>query len=417
MLADRATAVSLARDLYRWLISDIDPPPSLIASAPLSLRSTARAAAAQPMTNDTVLVVVQLTGGNDGLNTLVPFDDDVYARSRSTLRLSRRDVLAISDSRGFHPDMPGFERLYKDGHLAIVQSVGCPVNERSHGPGLRNWQTAEPGVKDPQTGWVGRAVDFAAARAPSAPAGVFVGDIAAPFALNAAESVVPTIRRSETLLRHHPPRSLAPALDAQRCGGSNPMLDFMARGTIDAAAAQRRMTAAAERPVGAYPPYQLADHLRTVARLIRADLGVRLFYVELGGGGTGGFDNHANQKDNHAALLAQLSGSIVAFVNDLKRDRLLDRVLVTTFSEFGRTVGKNGRRGTGHGDAAPMFLVGGRLAGGLIGPAMNLDDLVEDAPRSAIDFRRVYATALSQWLRFDTRAILRHDYVPLPLFT
>lgn len=390
---------------------------SLSASAPRFVHSTAHAAQTRSSTDDTVLIVLQLTGGNDGLNTLAPFDHDVYARSRKTLRLARREVLAINDHLGFHPGMPGFERLYKDGHLAVVQSVGCPGTPRDHEAGLLNWQTAAPGVKDPQTGWVGRAIDFAAAQAPSSPAGAFVGDIAAPFALNAAESVVPAIRHAQSLSGRHPSAALSAALGAPRDAGANPMLEFMSRCAIDTAAAQRRITAAADRPAATYPPFKLADDLRTVARLIRADLGVRVFYVELGGGGIGGFDNHANQKDNHAALLAQLAGSVAAFIDDLKRDRLLDRVLLMTFSEFGRTVSENGRRGTGHGEAAPMFLVGGRLAGGLIGTPVNLDDLAEDAPRTEIDFRRVYAAALSQWLKFDARAILGADYAPLPLFT
>ncbi|QNN23242.1 DUF1501 domain-containing protein [Planctomycetales bacterium ZRK34] len=390
---------------------------SLSASMPMFMRSIACAAAKHTSTDDTVLVVVQLTGGNDGLNTLVPFDHDAYARSRHTLRLTRRDVLAINDHFGFHPDMPGFERLYKDGHLTVVQSAGCPNNPRNHDPARLNWQTAEPSVKDPQTGWIGRAIDLTATQAPNRPAGAFVGNIAQPFAMNAAESVVPTIRSDGPILQYQSTPGLNAALSVPRDINSNPMLDFTSRCAIDAAAAQRRLASSANRPAGNYPAYQLADDLRTVAQLIRADLGIRLFYVELGGGGIGGFDNHANQKDNHAALLSQLAGAVTAFIDDLKRDRLLDRVLLMTFSEFGRTVSENGRRGTGHGEAAPMFLAGGRLAGGLIGPPMNLDDLVDDAPRAAIDFRRVYATALSQWLRLDSRAILGADFTPLAMFT
>jgi uncharacterized protein (DUF1501 family) len=155
-----------------------------------------------------------------------------------------------------------------------------------------------------------------------------------------------------------------------------------------------------------YPSFGLAGDLRTIAQLIRADTGIQVYFIELGGGGIGGFDNHANQRDNHCALLHQLSESIAAFVNDLNRDGLLDTVLLMTFSEFGRTVSENGRRGTGHGNAAPMFLVGGRLQGGLVGPHPSLTALDEGALPCHTDFRRVYATALDCWLGVDSTEIL-----------
>jgi uncharacterized protein (DUF1501 family) len=156
--------------------------------------------------------------------------------------------------------------------------------------------------------------------------------------------------------------------------------------------------------------------LAAIAQLMRADLGIRIFFAELGGGGIGGFDNHANQRDNHAALLRQLSQSVAAFVGDLQRSKLLDRVAVMTFSEFGRTLVENGRRGTDHGDAAPVFLFGGRLRGGLVGTPPRLDRLVEGAPESHTDFRRVYATMLDRWLGLDSRKILGQSFDPLEVF-
>jgi len=164
-----------------------------------------------------------------------------------------------------------------------------------------------------------------------------------------------------------------------------------------------------------YPPLQLAQTLRTVAQLIRADVGIRVFLTELGGAGFGGFDNHAGQRDNHAALLHQLSESVTAFVRDLHRDGLLSRVLLMTFSEFGRTVSENGRRGTGHGAAAPAFLAGGKVRGGLVGSHPSLTDLEQDAPKPHTDFRRLYATVLDHWLGFNSEAILGQRFEPLPL--
>ncbi|MGB2820270.1 MAG: DUF1501 domain-containing protein, partial [Phycisphaerae bacterium] len=165
-----------------------------------------------------------------------------------------------------------------------------------------------------------------------------------------------------------------------------------------------------------YPPQRLAGHLKTVAELIRADVGIRIFFTELGGGGIGGFDNHASQRDNHAALLKQLSDSVAAFADDLSRDKCLGRVALMTFSEFGRTLTENGRRGTGHGAAAPVFLVGGRVRAGLIGKHPSLTDLDQDAPKFHTDFRRLYATVLAGWLGFDSQAVLGARFEPLDLF-
>jgi len=165
-----------------------------------------------------------------------------------------------------------------------------------------------------------------------------------------------------------------------------------------------------------YPSFGLAGDLRTIARIIRAKVGIRVFCAELGGGGIGGFDNHANQLGNHGALLHQLAEALAAFVRDLDRDKLLDRVVVMTFSEFGRTLKENGRRGTGHGAAAPMFLVGGRVKGGLVGPHPSLTDLENGSPKCHTDFRQVYATVLEKWLGCNCQAILGRQFETLNLF-
>jgi uncharacterized protein (DUF1501 family) len=203
-------------------------------------------------------------------------------------------------------------------------------------------------------------------------------------------------------------------------GGVNqdqPLLDFLRRSTLAACADSRKVEAVArdQAPAGAgeYPRYGLAQKLRTVAQLIRADLGIRIYCPELGGDGFGGFDNHANQRGNHGALLRQLSESVAAFVDDLARDKLLDRVLLMTFSEFGRTVKENGRRGTDHGSAAPVFLAGGKLKGGFTGDHPNLTELENGGQKFHIDFRRVYATVLDAWLGVDSQPVLGERFKPL----
>jgi uncharacterized protein (DUF1501 family) len=202
-----------------------------------------------------------------------------------------------------------------------------------------------------------------------------------------------------------------------RAGRKSPTLDFLSRSTLEAYAGSQRVEAVARAGTSAatapYPPFQLAQMLKIVAQLIRAELGVRIYCTELGGNEPGGFDTHANQRDNHGALLRELSESVAAFVDDLERDKLLDRVLLMTFSEFGRTVKENGRRGTDHGSAAPLFLAGGKVKGGLIGAHPNLTDLENGGQKFHTDFRRVYATVLDRWLGFDSKSVLDEQFEPL----
>ncbi len=386
-------------------------------TVPAFLSRTAHAADPSRAEGNSVLVVLQLTGGNDGLNTVIPFEDDAYARGRPTLRLKGSEVHKIGDDLGFHPEMKGFARLFKEGQLMVVQGVAYPAPNRNHPTALLNYQTAQPNEPNRQTGWLGRAVDLAVGEGTSRVPGVFVGPIAQPFTLNAAHAVVPTVRTLSEVLPEgdraalSERRALAEALPS----GANPLLDFVRRTTVDAADTVESLRSAVRDSRADYPPFGLARDLRTVAQLIRADVGFRIVHAELGGGGLGGFDNHAGQKDNHAALLRQMSESVAAFVDDLARDKTLDRVLLMTFSEFGRTVVENGRRGTDHGIAQPIFLVGGRLKGGLVGKHPSVSDLDANALKWHTDFRRIYATALTGWLGFDHRAVLEGSFEPMDL--
>jgi len=397
---------------------------SVSASVLFSLGPTVPAVFASPAgatardKDGNVLVVIQLAGGNDGLNTVVPYADDDYARSRPTLRLTAREVHKIDDMLGFHPRMEGFMQLYDGGLLSVVQGVGYPNSDRDHAGAMRNWHTARPGDSDCQTGWLGRAVDNAGGPDECHAAGAFVGQIPTPFVLNAERAVVPAIRS----LDEHAFRAAIGAEQGRpqaptRAAGEGQLLHYARRATFSARAAADRIEAAlaARRSAGgsAYPTSPLAQNLQNIADLIRADLGTRIYVAELGGDGFGGFDNHANQRGNHDALLHELAESVAAFAHDLKRDGLLERVLLMTFSEFGRTVAENGRRGTGHGAAAPVFLVGGKLRGGLVGPHPSLSDLDDGALRFHTDYRRVYATALDRWLGLDSRAVLGARFEPL----
>lgn len=386
---------------------------SLTSGAPNFLVSAATAGAARTDDRDTVLVVVQLSGGNDGLNTVVPYADDEYGRNRPTLALKGKDVHKIDSYLGFHPRMEAFSRLHKEGHLSILHGVGYPNSDRSHDGAMRHWHTAKPEDPNCQTGWLGRAADSVWHKSQKDTPAVFVGSIVQPFALRAERVIVPSIQSAEDLTLDSEPAEFR---QDRAAGKNNELLRFVQECRVKARADSRRIEAATKAAGGAeYPAFRLAGTLRTVAQLIRADVGIRIFFAELGGGGIGGFDNHANQLGNHCSLLRHFSESIAAFVDDLEKDKQLDRVLLMTISEFGRTVKENGRRGTGHGVSAPIFLAGGKLKSACVGSHPSLTDLDNGAMKFHTDFRRVYATVLDRWLGFESRPVLGRQYEPLDI--
>jgi uncharacterized protein (DUF1501 family) len=365
-----------------------------------------------------VLVVVQLSGGNDGLNSVVPYADDEYAKHRTTLRLTGRDVLKIDDHLGFHPALAEYKRLFDQGLASVVQGVGYPKSNRNHPEAARDWQTARPGDHNWPTGWVGQIADqFPAPTIPAA----FVGPIAPPVALTAERAIIPAFRTNDgTSLLRGSGIPAATGTEPDRDKNVAPtavenLLDYV-RTTASVAGEHSRTLQSVTSHTGKYPNTQLAHDLRIIANLIRAEIGYRILYTELGGGEIGGFDNHAGQKDNHAALLRQFGDAVAAFMDDLHRDGLADRVLLMTISEFGRSLAENGRRGTDHGAAAPIFLAGGKLKPGLIGAHPDLRNLDNGAPRHHTDFRSVYATAFASWLGLDAATIIGKKFEPVELF-
>lgn len=381
---------------------------SFAANAPVSLL---RAATAAPQRErDTVLVVLQLSGGNDGLNTVIPFADDAYHRGRPTLRQMARGAHKLDSHLAFHPRMEGFYRLYRDGLLTIVQGVGYPDADRNHPGGMHIWHTAAPRAPKTQTGWLGRAADRLWKPAEANVPAMFVGAIPQPFASNAERVIVPSVRSPREMVSPN----IQSAKREAATGSDSAWLSSLRQATAQVQANNRRIEAAMAASSSAdYPQFLLAEELRAIAQLIRADLGVRIFFTELGGGNIGGFDNHAGQLGNHCSLVHQLSESVTAFIRDLQRDKLHERVLLMTYSEFGRTVRENGRRGTDHGLAQPVFLAGGRLNGGLCGAHPSLTDVDKDGLKFHTDFRRVYATALDRWLGVESRGVLGTSFEPL----
>jgi uncharacterized protein (DUF1501 family) len=369
-----------------------------------------------------ILVVIQLDGGNDGLNTVVPHGDDIYHKSRPKLALKAEELKPIDDHVGLHPSLDSFVKLREEGRLAIVQSVGYPNPNRSHFESMAIWQTARlhPGQQEP--GWLARAIDaHRAAPGSDAPA-LHIAAEALPQALRGGRSVVPSVATADQLRRRlgvpepdgaNDQRSMLDRIAGSSGNSENPLLQFVARSTVISYASSVRLEAALhDRDVtDDTDSYGLARRLKLIARMIKGGLSTSIYYTQLGG-----FDTHAEQRNQHSSRLFELSRSIRSFLAELESSGEGDRVSLLIFSEFGRRLQENASAGTDHGTAAPVFLIGRPILGGLYGPYPNLANLKDDDPEHAIDFRRVYATVLERWLKLPAEVLLGMHFEPLPLF-
>lgn len=349
-----------------------------------------------PDPTDPALVVLQLTGGNDGLNTVVPHRQDAYYRMRPNLGLARGGLNALDDDHGLHPSMSGLGELYAEGRVAVVQGVGHPNPDRSHFRSLEIWHTADPEGPAGETGWLGRMADAIVERAPGTMPALAVEPGELPLSMRGLEFLAPTVRDARGFRLNSASERLGDLRDelaAARPAESGD-LAFLRAAARSTYATARRMSEIADAPSEArYPGEDLAQRLRLVAQLVRGGFGTRIYHVSFGG-----FDTHARQAPVHADRLRQVSGALTAFQRDLELHGLADRVVTLVFSEFGRRAEENGSRGTDHGRGAPVFLVGSRVRGGLHGTPPDLADLVEGDVPSTTDFRSIYATLESKWM-------------------
>jgi uncharacterized protein (DUF1501 family) len=390
------------------------------ATVPTFLSRSARAASETPGKSDRVLVVVQLLGGNDGLNTVVPHGIDGYPRARRALRLAAGQVHKITKEIGLHPSMGQMARLLEDGRLAVVQGVGYPNPDRSHFRSMEIWESARMETAALETGWLGRALDATPVKPGADAPALHVGRRVLPLALKSKRTEVPSLEsldqyRLQLAGSDSDRRAGREAIDqiARLDRGSNdPLLGFLRRSTLTAYESSRRLEQLA-RPSGKnakYPNYGLAQRLELIAQIIKAGFGTRIYYTSLDG-----FDTHANQLGTHAALLNELSDSVAAFHADLAAAGQADRVALLTFSEFGRRVRENASQGTDHGAAAPLFVVGPVKTPGLVGAHPSFDDLDDGDLKHHTDFRRVYATMLEHWLGCASAPVIGEGFAPLGL--
>ena len=349
---------------------------------PAFLAKTARAAASN--NNAKVLVVVQLDGGNDALNTVVPFADPEYAKLRPRLKLDPKELLKLNDSVGLHSSLKPLGDLLEQGKLAVIPGVGYPNPSRSHFQSMAIWQTANFDPEEQKSyGWLGRALD--ADNGTSA----LLGNGALPVALRGRRSTALSLSHMDDLL-------LTDAAIARRALGTESngdLLAFVRRQAADGYSAAEKMAKLTHGENAHYPSSVLADRLQSIASLLKSDLGPRVFYTL-----QPSYDTHASQTNIHANLLREFAEAVKAFFADLREAKLAERVVLLAFSEFGRTIAENGSAGTDHGTAGSVFLVGPSVKGGLIGTMPSLTDLVEGEPKMTTDFRNIYASILDQWM-------------------
>ncbi len=395
---------------------------------PLFLSRTARAADSSAK-GEKILVVIQLLGGNDGLNTVVPHKIDGYARGRRALRLPAGNLIKLSDEIGLHPSLKPLEKSLENGRLAVIQGVGYPNPDRSHFRSMDIWESARLDPNDLATGWLGRTMDAASERSDAATRinGVHIGSRNLPLALRARRSDVPSLERLDQLQLKGDNTLTRIAADVDRlrlaetnskavpempaAAPDNPLLGFVARTTATAVASSKKLADLDTKPgTVKYPDSGLSSRLQLISRMIKSGLDTRVFYTSLDG-----FDTHANQLTIHAGLLDQVGTSLAAFEADMAEAGQSDRVAVLVFSEFGRRLAENASLGTDHGAAAPVFMTGKLAKKGLIGahPSMEAKDLNDGDVMFHTDFRRIYADILAKHLGIDPTAILGPGFDPL----
>lgn len=367
--------------------------------------------------DDRILVVIQLTGGNDGLNTIIPFADERYQKARPKLAISPSDVLSLDSQTGLHPSMRGIASLLEERKFCIVNGVGYPNPNRSHFESMDIWHSCQRKESRSNDGWLGRL--FASNSDPERTDsfGLHLGSEQMPLALAGRGVQTPSLATVEQLRWKGTSKSkldgeVVATMSKSQAGTDteNSLLDFVSASTSAAMRASKQLDKAMATPdkAGDFPDSQLGEKLKVISRLILAGLKTQVYYVTLDG-----FDTHANQLAAHASLIRQWSDALTAFHKRMADAGCSDRVLAFTFSEFGRRVAENASQGTDHGAAAPAYLSGPNSGVSMLGERPNLSDLDDGDVKFQTDFRCVYATILEDWLGLPSKNVLLGDYPKL----
>lgn len=358
-----------------------------------------------PMTRpDHKLVIIQQSGGNDGLNALVPYRNDLYYRARPQLAVPRSEVLALSDEVGFNPALAPLRDLYDQGHLSLINQVGYPNPDRSHFRAMDIWHSGSGPHDYWDTGWLGRYLDHSCSGCVN-PHEVVEIDDTLSLALKGQQGKGMALRNPARLQRSTRGKWVDHLADTGQQDQAQEALGYLYKTLTETRQSAEYLyeTSRVYQSRATYPHSHLARDLKTVAELICSGVETSVFYVSLSG-----FDTHVRQRRQHDRLLGQYAEAVAAFVADLQRQGWFDRTLILTFSEFGRRVAENASGGTDHGKANSLNLIGGALRRpGLYNDMPDLAHLDDGDLPHQIDFRQVYASLLHDWLSTDDQTILR----------
>ncbi|HXR84492.1 MAG TPA: DUF1501 domain-containing protein [Hanamia sp.] len=352
-----------------------------------------------------VMVVLQFSGGNDGLNTVIPIRNDLYYKSRPKLAIQKEQALQITDEAGLNPALPFFKQLFDEGNLAIMNNVGYPNPDRSHFRSMDIWQSASDSNQYITTGWLGRYLDAQCSGCDKPTQALEIDDVLS-LALKGENIKGLAVKDPKRLFNSSNERFFQEINATHEHGEAT--VDYLYKTLSETMNSANYIYEQSRRHPSSqtYPATELGKNLKTICSLILSDINTKVYYVSLGS-----FDTHVNQENQQKRLFTELNDAISAFVNDLKSNNRFQDVALMTFSEFGRRVSQNASGGTDHGTANNMFFIGGGLKEkGLLNPMANLADLNQGDLKYTVDFKNVYATMLQNWLSADHEKILGKKY-------
>ncbi|RZK70499.1 MAG: DUF1501 domain-containing protein [Pedobacter sp.] len=356
------------------------------------------------------LVVIQLSGGNDGINTVIPFGMDDYYKKRKSIAIPKNEIIKLTDLQGLNPNMEALREVYDQGHMGILNSVGYPNPNRSHFRSMDIWQTASDADQYLSTGWIGRYLDSNCKECKNPYAALEVDDTLS-LAMKGANIKGIAVKDPNQLYKNTREPFFKDVIQDNKELLDEDNLGYLYKTMIETSSSAQYILNKSKtyKTAAAYPDNAFSNQLKTIAKFINSGLDTRVYYVSLSG-----FDTHNAQVASQGRLLKQYSEGLSAFINDLKGAGNFDDTLVMTFSEFGRRVEQNASNGTDHGTANNLFLFGGKLKQqGIINDAPDLKNLENGDLKYQIDFRQVYATVLDKWLDVNNAAVLNKQFSAL----